>query len=162
MNVKNNAADEISIVDTGNKKIIVRMPHDMLILSSWHAKWKFRFSGKSQESFPVKMPDGQILLDRNPARLICTPGSTPMCYITFRVLDHDATRNSRSHRSTDEMIVACGIDGMAFICDLMGSHADTKELVPKSDEFKIADIIGQESFERVTNQMRSFIARERQ
>jgi hypothetical protein len=60
------------------------------------------------------------------------------------------------------MIVACGIDGMAFICDLMGSHADTKELVPKSDEFKIADIIGQESFERVTNQMRSFIARERQ
>jgi hypothetical protein len=90
MNVKNNAADEISIVDTGNKKIIVRMPHDMLILSSWHAKWKFRFSGKSQESFPVKMPDGQILLDRNP-RLRCATlrlgSSTMMLLVTQDRID---------------------------------------------------------------------------
>ena len=162
----------VSVVDIGKMKIIVRLPQDMLVLDTYSAQWKFKFSwensnggcsNRSLESYPVKMPNGDILISMEPGKLICQPGAIPLCYLNLRVVDQQSVNKSSKRKQAIELISVFDLDGNALICEEAAYETvrSTIRLIPDSREFNIAELIGEKSFKKIAQRMRNFLIRER-
>lgn len=160
--------EEISIIDIGKKKIIVKMPADMFSLSSYSVKWTFDFrilkgkhpSSSSQKTFPIKTSGGEILISRDPYTLLAEPGSEPMCFIILKIFGCEVARKS-SKRQPDELNAICDYEGLAKIYS-EPKIAECMTCEPISKEFNMAEMIGKKSFKKIMSQARSFLLREKQ